>query len=154
MKKVTLITLFIAALPILSQAQQLAYANTTVARTEVNNRTFGSRLDKAYDAFMRGLNHPMPAIVESSMFNLLVLRIDYPELDFTTALEKLDDLSVNGANSVVRYKAYITTEFMKDPGLFLEVDPEDFNLYMDVEKADHFYVALTKAIQNQLTMID
>lgn len=159
MKK-SIITLLFVAAPFMVNAQQLAFTNAknayyralnTNTTTSISSPT--NRLDKAMDAYMRGLNHALPAIVESSMFNLLVLRIDYPELDFSNALKKLDEISVSGKTSVLRYKAYVTTEYIKNPTLFLDVDPVDFNQYMDVERADYFYLALSKALQKQLTTI-
>jgi hypothetical protein len=158
MKK-SIITLLFVAAPIFVNAQQLAFTNAKNAyyralSTNSSTTISHNRLDKALDAYMRGLNHTLPAIVESSMFNLLVLRIDYPEIDYTEALKKLDEISVNGKTSVLRYKAYVTTEYLKNPTLFLDVDPVDFSQYMDVERADYFYLALSKALQNQLTVIE
>ncbi len=159
MKK-SIITLLFVAAPFMVNAQQLAFTNAKNAYNRALNTNTTStsittnRLDKAMDAYMRGLNHALPAIVESSMFNLLVLRIDYPEMDFSDALKKLDEISVSGKTSVLRYKAYVTTEYIKNPTLFLDVDPVEFSQYMDVERADYFYLALSKALQNQLTSIE
>ncbi len=133
------------------QAQEFYLASTNT-RTEVRAEYSlnEKKLERAIEAYQRGLNHSMSAIVESSMFNLLVLKIDYPETDFTTVLKKLDNLSIYGKTSAIRYKAHVTNAFIKDPTLFLDVDVIEFNKYMDVEKADHFYLALSNVLQNQL----
>jgi hypothetical protein len=144
MKKYTstlLFTLLTLTYPLTSQAQNLLFASAEPSKVRMVLALNENRLEKALEAYQRGLNHSIPAIVESSMFNLLVLKIDYPDTDFTSVLKKLDDLSVYGRTSVVRYKAHVTSEFIKNPTLFLDVDPMEFNQYMDVEKSDHFYLA-------------
>ena len=139
----------ITSLNVQAQEFYLASADT---RTEVraDNSLNEKKLERAIEAFQRGMNHSMPGIVESSMFNVLVLKIDSPETDFVSVLKKLDELSIYGKTSAIRYKAHITTAFIKDPTLFLDVDVIDFNNYMNVEKADHFYLALSNVLQNQI----
>lgn len=154
MKKTYTIILLLLTAPIIATAQNLAFNDTKAAYYNALFNSRESRLEKAVESFQRGLNHQFPAIVESSMFNLLVLKIDYPDMDFTKVLKKLDDLQLYGKTSVVRYKAHVTTEFIKNPSMFLDVDPSEFNQYMDVEKADHFYLALSKVLQNQLTTLN
>jgi hypothetical protein len=136
-----------------AQEFYLASANT---RTEVRADYLlnENKLERAIEAYQRGLNHSMPAIVESSMFNLLVLKIDYPSTEFTTVLKKLNELSLYGKTSAIRYKAHVTTAFINDPTLFLEVEVTDFMKYLDVEKADHFYLALSNVLQNQITPLN
>jgi hypothetical protein len=150
--QILLITLLSVINPLLSQAQDL-FASAEPTNGHVVYSLNDKKLERAIEAYQRGLNHSMPAIVESSMFNLLVLKIDYPDTDFTSALKKLDDLCVYGKTSAVRYKALVTTEFIKNPTLFLDVDAIEFSQYIDVEKADHFYLALSKVLQNQIKPI-
>jgi len=83
------------------------------------------------------------------MFNLLVLRLDFPYSDFSSTTEKLTKLSVEGKTSVIRYKAYITLEYIKDPVLFLEIETVNFIQDLEIEKADHFYLALSENLQNR-----
>lgn len=147
-------TLFTAIAPISISAQNVVLASAESVKSNRILYAYGEkRLERAIEAYQRGLNHTIPAIIESAMFNLLVLKIDYPDMDFTSSLTKLDELSLHGKTSVVRYKAHVTAAFIKNPTLFLDVESSEFDQYMDVEKADHFYLALSKALQNQLSTV-
>lgn len=149
-----LITLFTVLAPITLTAQDIIFASSSATPVRALYQRSEKRIERALTAFQRGLNHPVPAIVESAMFNLLVLKIDYPELEYKKILKKLDVLSLNGKTSVIRYKAHLTAEFIKNPSLLAEVETSDFNKYMDVEKADQFYIALSNVLQNKIAILN
>lgn len=149
-----LISLITVLAPITLIAQEVILVSSNVAPVRVLYKSNGKRIEKALVAYQRILNHPVSAIVESAMFNLLVLKIDYPELEYKQVLKKLDELSLNGKTSVIRYKAHLTSEFIKNPSLLTEVEASDFNKYMDVEKADQFYLALSNVLQKQLATLN
>jgi len=135
--------------PLQSQAQNLLFVSTELNPSSVMSLDKENRLETALDTYMKGLNHTMPSSIESSMFNLLVLRLDFPYSDFSSTTEKLTKLSVEGKTSVIRYKAYITLEYIKDPVLFLEIETVNFIQDLEIEKADHFYLALSENLQNR-----
>ena len=81
--------------------------------------TFAQKpVDAVLDApanYLRGLNHSNTAIAESTIFNVMLLKRYYPKLDFTKINKKLDDLAINGPNKSIRVKAFIATNYIKNP---------------------------------------
>ena len=85
------------------------------------------------------------------MFNLLVLRLESPYTDFSSSINNLSKLSVEGETPTIRYKAHITLQYIIDPALFLEVEVSNFIQNMEIEKADNFYLALSENLQAHIT---
>jgi hypothetical protein len=144
------ITTFAIINPLQSQAQNLLFVSAEHSVSSVLSLEVENRLETALDTYMKGLNNTMPTSIEASMFNLLVLRLEYPYSDFSSTVEKLTKLSVEGKTSVIRYKAHITLQYINDPVLFLEIETVNFIENMDSEKADLFYLALSENLQNHI----
>ena len=65
--------------------------------------------------YLQGLNHDNAAIAESAIYNVMLLKRYYPNVDFSKISAKLDDLTVNGQNKSIRIKAFIATNYIKNP---------------------------------------
>ncbi len=76
--------------------------------------------------YLKGLNHSNSAVVESSIFNVMLLKHYYPDLDFTKINKKLDDLAINGENKTIRLKAFISTNYIKNPQDYNWIEQETF----------------------------
>ena len=75
----------------------------------------GVTLSNAPANYLQGLNHYNAAIAESAIYNVMLLKRYYPDLDFSKISIKLDDLAVNGQNKSIRIKAFIATNYIKNP---------------------------------------
>lgn len=75
-------------------------------------------INKAPKNYLQGLNHFVPGIVESSITGVMELKKYYPELDFSDIIKKLDDLAINGETREIRIKAFIATNYLKNPESF------------------------------------
>ncbi len=136
--------------PLNLQAQDLFLVSAEPNSSSALTFKKDSKLD-SLNSYMKGLDNKIPESIEASMFNLLVLRLDYPYSDFSSTIEKLSTLGLEGETTTIRYKALITMQFINDPVLFLEVETVNFIQNMEIEKADQFYLALSKTLQKHIT---
>ena len=76
--------------------------------------------------YLLGLNHENQGVVESAITNVMLLKLYHPEMDLSAISEKLDDLTLNSQDKMIRLKAFIAANFIKYPERFNWIKKGDY----------------------------
>jgi hypothetical protein len=70
-------------------------------------------LKNAPKAYLHNLNLECAGIVESTVVNVIILKLYYPEKDFEDICERLEELAVSHSRESIRFKAFIALNYIK-----------------------------------------
>ena len=76
--------------------------------------------------YLMSLDHECRGVVESSIVYAAKMQFEYPELDYSKIIEKLDYLAINDKNNALRIKAFIASSCLKKPEEFKWVENASF----------------------------
>lgn len=91
-------------------------------------------LDKAVKAYEHSLDFKLPAVVESAIYNVIVMKQYYPKEDYSDILDMFKDLAADGKTATVRYKAQLASLYFEYPELFKNIEFEK-----STENADKYF---------------
>jgi len=141
---ITALIATIAVIPSFANEAQISNSNSASVLAEVDN----DRLFKARANYLRALNSDNDGLVESAIYNSLMLTIQHPEFDITPIVKKLQDLALSGESHVIRYKAYLSLSYLKDQDKFVGAD--ELARLLKYENPNKFFGFLDKQIKNSL----
>ena len=144
MKELILTALIATIGAIPSYAIQYHAYPTDVESTKVDD----SFLIDARANYLKALNSDNNGLVESAIYNSLMLNIQHPEFDITPIVKKLQDLALNGDTHLIRYKAYLSISYLKDSDEFVGTD--ELARLLEYENPNEFFGFLDKQIKNSL----
>jgi len=104
----------------------------------------GPALQNAEKNYLIGLNHQNPGVVESAIINTMVLKLYYPEKDFSNIIIKLDNISLENPEKIVRVKAFIASNYLKHPDRFNWIEKGDY------ESAVKFFQLYSARLDKQM----
>ncbi|MBN2426487.1 MAG: hypothetical protein JXR46_09560 [Calditrichaceae bacterium] len=70
-------------------------------------------MEIAPDVYLANLSHENPGIVESTIINVMILKLYQPEKDFEKISKKLDELTLESADESTRFKAFVAASYIK-----------------------------------------
>jgi len=86
--------------------------------------SFAQSSDKSVDrdlsTYLTNLNSTIPGIVESTIENVMVLKVYNPEKDYSQIIQKLDELNLGNGSKTMRVKAFIAANYLKNPHFITE----------------------------------
>ena len=88
-------------------------------------------VEKGIPNIVKGMESDINGLVESCIYQSILLKNKYPELNFNKVVSTLKDLSINGSTVKIRYQAHLAFLYIKNADLFndlnfrLDQDPED-----------------------------
>jgi hypothetical protein len=133
MKRILITLLFISTGIIAVQAQQLTAPFS------------GTKMQKIIDTrFTPALRNDCQGIVEGAIYNLIVCKRLYPELDFSSAAELMKNVSIENEAAAMRYKAYLGITYLSDAE-GIEITPVS-----DQETYDYLFKQIAVALQEKL----
>jgi hypothetical protein len=110
-KHVVLTALMICAITGLLQAQ------TFYPVLKNSSAAYKERLDKCYAI---SLSYDNNGLVESALAIVTMMKLDVPGDEFSRIKDEIDDLAVDGATPVIRFKAYLADAVFANPAMFKE----------------------------------
>ncbi len=72
-------------------------------------------VDRAVKAYLTSVNSSNLGVVESTIENVMVLKLHYPEKDYSQIIQKLDELNLGNYPKTIRIKAFIAANYLKNP---------------------------------------
>ncbi len=72
-------------------------------------------VDRAVIVYLTNINSSNPGVVESAIENVMVLKLYYPETDYSQIIQKLDELNLGNGPKTIRVKAFIASNYLKNP---------------------------------------
>jgi len=76
------------------------------------------RIKKMYDVAM---NSDVPGLVESGIYQVILMKHFYPEQNFSDLIETIDQLSLDGKTLQIRYKAQLASIYLKNSAEFSDI---------------------------------
>jgi len=95
------------------------------------------------------LNHQYASIAESAIFNLVVLKNRFPNENYDEFIDELDELSLDSDNSTTRYKAQLTSWYLKNANTFGLIEIADKN-----DDANKYFNKIADKIQSNLIALN
>ena len=87
-------------------------------------------LDTAEENYVLLCKKGCPTVTESVILNIIVMKANYPDFDYTKITKSLDKIVQSHESTVVRHKAYIASMYLRHPELF--------NLFSDMRNTDRY----------------
>jgi hypothetical protein len=116
----------------------LLQAQTFYPVLKNSTAAYKTRLDKSYAISLSFDNN---GLVESALAIVTMIKLDAPSDEFSRIKDEIDELTVDGATPVIRFKAYLADAVFANPAMFKE---EASHRYDDPD-------ALFSAIAGRLT---
>ncbi|MEL6820745.1 MAG: hypothetical protein AAFP70_03200 [Calditrichota bacterium] len=130
MKKGLMIITFAAAL----------FGSTFASANEVSN----TDLKKAVQVYTESLKHSNTGIIESTIFNIMRMKKQYADVDYSAASTQMEALLVNPPSEIIRYKAFIAINYLENPERFPWIEE------ISPEKSAEFFHRLSEKLIEQL----
>lgn len=99
--------------------------------TNIQAQPAAQELAKASCQYFIALNHTNDGVVESAIINVMKLKLVYPGGDYSKCIRKLEELTESGSTRLLRQKAYIAANFLKNPERFNWIES---GLYDEISK--------------------
>jgi|GEM_PF-3136549 hypothetical protein len=103
-------------------------------------------IKRALIGFSYGLQHPVEGVVESAIYQVMVLSLRAPDVDLTKLKTQLKDLSTSHEMASIRVRAFLALEFLSNDSYRAQVK-HFVHLNQDQEEA----VDIFKNISTRLT---
>jgi len=106
-----------------------------------------SVLVKAYEMCEPSLESNIQGIVESSIYNVILLKKYYPSADYSDIINKLNEISEKNANPSIRFKAHLASMYLSFSNL-INVQPKTFPKYESDQ--EYIYKQITNQLESKL----
>ena len=97
--------------------------------------------------YLAGLQHHNSGVVESAIFQLIILKTVYPEGNYDDLAKELNQLMTNGKTATTRYKAFVAATYLSHPEWFPQI------LEYPVADRERFFLEFSEIIDTQLQML-
>ena len=105
-------------------------------------------LNKAIKAYEYSLDFKLPAVAESAIYSVIVLKKYYPNNDFDDLKDMINDLAADGKTATLRYKAQLASLYFEYPALFKNIEFEK-----TTENPDKYFKMISdKLVDNTLAL--
>jgi len=149
MKALKLVTavsfLFVASIAVASEVpveNVQATDSTAVATNQSNDELF----DKMEDGLIYSLNSRVRGVVESSLYNAVSFKIEYPAFSSERVESILNRIAVEGDNHSLRYKAYLALAYYKNQNQF--DSPDTLLSMLDYKHQNGIFFYLQDKVQS------
>ena len=106
-----------------------------------------SILDMAYKVCPKSLDSDIPGIVESSIYNVILLKKYYPSADYSNIIDKLNEISDKNVDPGIRFKAHLASMYLNFSSL-INVQPKSFPDYEN--EPEYIYKQITNQLESKL----
>jgi len=113
----------LAAVTVLMAAATVAQPSYFSSRERHNT----TDLDKAAKKYAECLECGNNGVIESALAHAVQMKLYAPEKELDVLHAKINSLSVNGCNPVIRYKAYLASLVYDAPDLFKQEQEQKFD---------------------------
>ena len=138
------LALFVCIGPLHSQMMQSIGMHT-------NGEVFPQKtLTTALRGYEACLHVDIEAVVESAIFQSVMMKIKIPQQDYSKIIHEMKRLAFEAANPKLRYKAYLGTCVVSSPEQFLSVAQSEQLLSFTDDRRDEFFAFIAAALKNQL----
>ncbi len=141
---VVVFTLAGLAASVQSAAQNQAKNETATVTQQANTDELFERFETS---LVYGLSSDVLGVVESSIYNAINYKIEYPEFNSDKVELKLSRIATEGANHSLRYRAYLALAYYSNQSDF--DSPESLLALLDHSYQDGIFFYLQETIQSE-----
>ena len=120
-----------------------AAQDSAVVTNDQNEKELFNRLEKG---LVHNLNSDVKGVVESSLYNAISYKIEYPEFDSDQVKEVISRIVLEAEGHSLRYKAYLTLAYYKTPSQF--DSPETLLSILDYKHQNGIFFYLQEEVQS------
>lgn len=117
--------------------------DSVVVTKAQNEKELFNKLEKG---LVYNLNSDVKGVVESSLYNAISYKVSYPEFDSKKVKEIISRIALEGDSHSLRYKAYLTLAYYKNPGQF--DSPDALLSMLDFKHQDGIFFYLQDKVQS------
>lgn len=103
--------------------------------------------DQAPQNFLKALKSDNTGLVECAVFHTVKYKLYYPEQKLSDIVPELENLSQNGKSEIIRYKALLAVQFLKNDSLLAKIKKENY------KDANQFFLMLGNELQESLLVL-
>ncbi len=81
----------------------------------------GQFISKAKQNYLRSMDSDYNSIVESAIFITMEMKDRYPEFDYSTLIDRFNELAVEGNTPLLRYKAQLASLYFNFYPMFSDI---------------------------------
>ncbi len=96
-------------------------------------------VEKGIPNIVIGLNSNVDGLVESCIYQSIMLKNKYPDFNYSKVIAQLKELSINGKSVKIRYTAHLAYTYIKDYNQF-----ENIELRSDSLPEENFKVLINQ----------
>jgi len=100
-------------------------------------------ITRAANNYLFALGNENNGVVESAIMNVMKMRLEYPEYNYTEIIKALNNVSEKSSNAVTKRKAHIASVYLKYPDRFNWIKKNT------TEKNNAFFELLATRIERQ-----
>lgn len=139
---ISVLVITIAGLVLTGQSNAFISNDTTAVTQNANDELF-SKFERG---LVSGLSSDVTGVVESSIYNAMNYKIAYPEFNSSRVEDKLYNVAVDGSSHSVRYRAYLTLTYYRNPGQFNS--PDELLSLLDYKHKDGIFFYLQETVNS------
>ena len=110
----------------------------------------GNGLKNAEKNYLSSLNHQNSGVVESAIVNCMILKLHYPDKNYKQIIKRLNELTLQDPNKIIRVKASIASNYLTYPERFKWIEKND---YKQTIKFFEYYSQRIKQQVNRTKML-
>lgn len=123
----------------------LLNCSTQIANVPGRRLTHDKEMATIRANYLNGLQHPNLGVVESSMMNVVKMKLVYPQEKCDKIQQKLSQIAMQGQNERLRYKAFLSGMCLQNPDcISKEID------FYSIHDDSVFYNLISREIANYL----
>ena len=104
-------------------------------------------LEKAYKVCPLSLESNIQGIVESSIYNVILLKKYYPAADYSWIIDKLNEISEKNTDPTIRFKAHLASTYLSFSSL-INVQPKSHKMHEF--DSEYIFKQITDQLENKL----
>lgn len=148
MKTLRIITVTVI-ISLLSITTSELIANTS-AKADSVNQTAQQADEKLFEKLEKsavfGLSSNVRGIVESTLYNIVDYKVQYPAFESEEMIQKVSEIAVEGDNHSLRYKAYLALSYYQNQDDF--GSQEEMLSMLDNTNQDRIFFYLQNEVQS------
>lgn len=121
---------------------------TLISCLSASARPPDSKIKEVIERYTRSLRHENVGVVGTTIFNLMQVKMLYPEADLTKAVRDLNRLIVDGETAAVRYKAFLATNYFENADWFALMEGKR------QDEMEHVFSVLSQKVNSQLLSLN
>ena len=131
----TIMIVIVMLYPSFAQNDGLIQANQDINPTKI---------EMGIENYKKALESDNLGMIESAILNVMKLKFNYPDYDYSSLIKPLESLENNDGSKSIRFMSYIVKNYLEYPDRYTWINKASFELDKD------FYTVIAEKISAQV----